>query len=150
MGLKRGFFGCLILACSAGAQTVTYSEQIAPIVYNNCTTCHRTGQVTPFTLMSYSDVKQHAPTIASVTQSKYMPPWKPESGWTALRNRRTSARAPCNTTRYEQVRVDHALSRCHHVPWPDHVGRGRAGAAHIARALPGADRGGRKNSDAEL
>src|SRR5665213_337878 len=89
MGLKRGFFGCLILACSAGAQTVTYSEQIAPIVYNNCTTCHRTGQVTPFTLMSYSDVKQHAPTIASVTQSKYMPPWKPESGWTALRNRRT-------------------------------------------------------------
>ncbi len=70
-------------------QTVTYSQQIAPIIYNNCTSCHRTGQVTPFTLMSYSDVTQHAPTIASVTQSGYMPPWKPEKGWTPFRDQRS-------------------------------------------------------------
>jgi uncharacterized protein (TIGR03437 family) len=80
----------LIVAFAAGlnAQTVTYSEQIAPIIYGNCTTCHRTGQVTPFTLMSYSDVKQHALTIASVTQTGYMPPWKPEKGWMSFRDQR--------------------------------------------------------------
>ncbi|NDJ15172.1 MAG: cytochrome c, partial [Acidobacteriia bacterium] len=53
----------------ATAQTVTWAEHIAPIIYNNCTKCHRAGQVAPFTLASYSDVKQRARTIASVTQS---------------------------------------------------------------------------------
>ena len=88
-GVWRGL--ALTVLCLAGqgaAQTVTWSEQIAPIVYNNCTTCHRTGQVTPFTLMSYTDVKQHAPTVAAVTQSRYMPPWKPEPGWTSFRDTR--------------------------------------------------------------
>ena len=79
---------CLWTALTLCAQTVNYSQQIAPIIYNNCTTCHRTGQVTPFTLMSYADVKQHAPTIAAVTQSGYMPPWKPEAGWTSFRDQR--------------------------------------------------------------
>jgi hypothetical protein len=46
----------LILTPAALGQTVTWSEQIAPIIYGNCTSCHRTGQVTPFTLMSYEDV----------------------------------------------------------------------------------------------
>ena len=39
------------LASAAMAQTVTYSEQIAPIIYNNCTICHRPGEVAPFPLM---------------------------------------------------------------------------------------------------
>jgi uncharacterized protein (TIGR03437 family) len=82
-------FLLLALSVPAAAQSVTYSEQIAPIVYNNCTKCHRTGQVTPFTLMSYSDVKQHAPTIAIVTQTHYMPPWKPETGWMQFRDQRS-------------------------------------------------------------
>ncbi|MEP6716653.1 MAG: hypothetical protein ABJC09_13870 [Terriglobia bacterium] len=67
---------------------ITWSEHIAPIIYNNCTTCHRTGQVTPFTLMNYQDVAKHALTIASVTQTRYMPPWKPEPGWASYRDER--------------------------------------------------------------
>jgi uncharacterized protein (TIGR03437 family) len=78
----------LILTAAALGQTVTWSEQIAPIIYGNCTSCHRTGQVTPFTLMSYEDVTRHAPTIAAVTQSGFMPPWKPEPGWAAFRDER--------------------------------------------------------------
>ena len=79
----------LFTALPMAAQTVTFANQIAPIIYGNCTSCHRTGQVTPFTLMSYSDVKQHAPTIAVATQSRYMPPWKPETGWTPFRDQRS-------------------------------------------------------------
>lgn len=69
-------------------QSVTYTEHIAPIIYNNCATCHRAGQVAPFTLTSYSDVKQRARTIASVTSSRYMPPWKAEPTAYAFRNER--------------------------------------------------------------
>jgi uncharacterized protein (TIGR03437 family) len=89
MAKVRYLLVAVLFSGAAAAQTVTYSDQIAPIVYNNCTTCHRTGQVTPFTLMSYSDVKEHAPTIAVVTQSRYMPPWKPEVGWTPFRDQRS-------------------------------------------------------------
>jgi uncharacterized protein (TIGR03437 family) len=70
------------------AQTVTFSEHIAPIVYNNCTKCHRPGQVAPMTLMSYDDVRRFGGTIASQTQSRFMPPWKPEPGWVAYRDER--------------------------------------------------------------
>jgi hypothetical protein len=36
----------------------TFTEHIAPIVFNNCTSCHRPGEAAPFALMSYADVKK--------------------------------------------------------------------------------------------
>ncbi len=77
-----------LVQLTAFAQSVTWSEQIAPIIYGNCSQCHHAGQVTPFTLMSYEDVAKHGPTVASVTQSRFMPPWKPETGWVAFRDER--------------------------------------------------------------
>ncbi len=70
------------------AQTVTFNEQIAPIIYGNCSKCHHPGEVAPFSLLSYDDVRSHARTIVTVTQSHYMPPWKPEPGWSAYRDER--------------------------------------------------------------
>jgi len=72
----------------AGAQTVTFSEHIAPIIYNNCSKCHRPGQVAPFSLLNYNDAQQHGQMIATQTQIRYMPPWKPEPGWVAYRGER--------------------------------------------------------------
>lgn len=73
------------MAC---AQTVTYSEQIAPIIYQTCTGCHRPGQIAPFTLMNYDDTVRHALTVNSTVQTRYMPPWKPEPGWMPYRDER--------------------------------------------------------------
>ncbi|HWY09953.1 MAG TPA: hypothetical protein VN026_01450, partial [Bacteroidia bacterium] len=36
--------------------TITWSEHIAPIIFKNCSSCHRPGEAGPFTLLSYSDV----------------------------------------------------------------------------------------------
>jgi hypothetical protein len=59
------------------AQTpVTFSEHVAPIVFANCTTCHRPGEAAPFSLLSYRDARPLAKAIASATASKVMPPWK--------------------------------------------------------------------------
>src|SRR5450432_655157 len=88
---ERWLPACVALlscAATANAQTVTFSEHIAPIVYNNCSTCHRPGQVSPFSLLSYDDVRQHGQTIATQTQIRSMPPWKPEPGWVAYRDER--------------------------------------------------------------
>src|SRR5262245_9731899 len=53
----------------------TFSEHVAPIVFNRCASCHRPGEAGPFPLLSYDDVRKRAKLIASVTQKRYMPPW---------------------------------------------------------------------------
>src|SRR4030095_12949799 len=59
------------------AQTpVTFSEHVAPIVFANCTTCHRPGEAAPFSLLSYRDARPLAKAIASATASKVMAPGK--------------------------------------------------------------------------
>jgi hypothetical protein len=57
------------------SNTVTFSEHIAPILYQNCVACHRPGEAAPFSLISYDDVKKRGALIARVTQTRYMPPW---------------------------------------------------------------------------
>src|SRR5579875_1866309 len=59
----------------------TFSHDIAPIMYQNCTTCHRPGQIAPFPLVSYGDAQKRAGQIAAVVDSRYMPPWKAEPGY---------------------------------------------------------------------
>lgn len=60
---------------------LTYTKDIAPIVLDNCATCHRPGQSAPFPLLTYSDVKRHARQIVEVTDSGFMPPWLPVAGF---------------------------------------------------------------------
>jgi len=55
--------------------TPTFAADVAPIVYNNCSTCHRPGQAAPFSLLSYEDVKRRATLIVDATARRYMPPW---------------------------------------------------------------------------
>src|SRR5260370_25294912 len=70
----------LIAAVPAFAATlpVTFYRDIAPIVYQNCSPCHRPGESAPFPLLSYDDARRHARQIADVTNRRYMPPWPPE------------------------------------------------------------------------
>ena len=60
-----------------GKNSVTFNADIAPIIHNKCAMCHRPGQVGPFSLLTFKDVKRSAQTIEAVIDSGYMPPWKP-------------------------------------------------------------------------
>jgi Flp pilus assembly protein TadD/mono/diheme cytochrome c family protein len=60
---------------------VTWSRQIAPLVYNNCTTCHHPGGGGPFSLLTYEDARRWGQQMATVTASRYMPPWLPQDGY---------------------------------------------------------------------
>lgn len=55
---------------------VTFTRHIAPILYANCTECHRPGQVAPFSLLTYEDASKRAEFLAEVTSQRRMPPWK--------------------------------------------------------------------------
>ncbi|HVE82957.1 MAG TPA: hypothetical protein VND93_08930, partial [Myxococcales bacterium] len=59
-----------------------------PILQARCASCHRPGEVAPFSLLTYEDAAKRARQIARVTESRFMPPWKPAPGWTELRDER--------------------------------------------------------------
>jgi len=71
----------------------TYARDIAPLLQANCAKCHREGEVAPFPLVSYADAARRARQIVKVTQSRFMPPWKPEPDFGHFLNeRRLTAR----------------------------------------------------------
>ncbi len=59
----------------------TFNHDIAPIIYQNCSNCHRPGEVAPFALLTYQDVAKRAKLIADITQARVMPPWKATEGY---------------------------------------------------------------------
>ena len=69
------------LGCSGGGEVPTFNRDIAPIVFQHCAPCHRPAGPAPFDLLSYEDVSARAEQIAFVTESRYMPPWKPKRGY---------------------------------------------------------------------
>src|SRR5262249_9903276 len=58
----------------------TFNRDVAPLVFKNCAACHRPGEVAPFSLLTYADVKKRAGLIKKATASRFMPPWKPLPG----------------------------------------------------------------------
>ena len=67
---------------------VTFTETIAPIIYENCVTCHRPGEAAPFSLITYEDVRKRGAMIAAVTKSRYMPPWHAAEGYGEFKDER--------------------------------------------------------------
>ncbi len=85
-------------AKTAAVREVTFSRDIAPILFANCASCHRpidgaAGQPVatsgssedpicvagaPFSVLDYDSVRRHARAIASAVQRRAMPPWLPE------------------------------------------------------------------------
>ena len=65
----------LFFALQSIAQ-VTFTKDIAPIIYNNCTKCHRPNEIAPFSMTNFQEIQPWAPMIKYVTSIRYMPPWK--------------------------------------------------------------------------
>ncbi len=60
---------------------VTYNKHIAPILWKNCSACHRPGEIGPFSLLTYQDAAKRADFLAEITANRQMPPWKAEAGF---------------------------------------------------------------------
>ncbi len=87
---------------------MTFNKDIAPILFENCATCHRPiedgpsvkgGDVlcvagAPFSLLDYESARARAREIAEATLTRAMPPWLPEAGTAS-----SSTRAACATIR---------------------------------------------------
>jgi tetratricopeptide (TPR) repeat protein len=59
---------------------VTFTRDVAPILYENCAACHNPNGPGPFSILAYDAVKERAPLIAAYAEQRIMPPWLPEYG----------------------------------------------------------------------
>ncbi len=57
-------------------RAVTFTEDVAPVLFQQCTPCHRPGQRFPFGLATYQDVVGKADRILAAVTSRRMPPWQ--------------------------------------------------------------------------
>ncbi len=65
-------------APSSHASGVTYTKDVAPILYKNCVECHRPTMFAPMSLMSYDEVRPWARAIKQRVARREMPPWDAE------------------------------------------------------------------------
>lgn len=87
---------CLTLLAACGgnkgpAGPVTFTEHVAPVLYSNCTGCHRPGGSAHFSLVTYADAKKYATANAYVTKNRIMPPWPADPHYTEFVMQRVMA-----------------------------------------------------------
>ncbi|MDG2343691.1 MAG: T9SS type A sorting domain-containing protein [Flavobacteriales bacterium] len=68
--------------------TTNYSQQIAPILYSNCTGCHHSGGVGPMSLMTYQEAFDNRFIIQGEVLNGQMPPWPPDTTYSRFRHER--------------------------------------------------------------
>lgn len=53
----------------------TYAEDVAPILYKNCASCHHPGGIGPFSVLDYDSLSSEIDDIRSAIDERQMPPW---------------------------------------------------------------------------
>src|SRR5687768_1916606 len=79
---RIGLPSALIVTTFFGAQapgTPTFSKDVAPILYKNCVSCHRPGEMAPMSLMTYELARPFARSIRTRVELGSMPPWHAEA-----------------------------------------------------------------------
>lgn len=58
------------------AGEVTFSRDVAPILYRRCVACHHPGDIAPMSLLTYQQARPWAAAIREAVLTRKMPPWK--------------------------------------------------------------------------
>src|ERR1700675_2298956 len=74
LGIVAMTAGIGLTADTAGSSP-TFNKDVAPIVFNNCVSCHRPNQIAPMSLMSYKEVRPWARALKDKVVRRQMPPW---------------------------------------------------------------------------
>ncbi len=75
VGLISLTFAASGSANSPTKREVTFSKDVAPILFKNCVECHRANEAAPMSLMSYKEARPWAKSIKEKVITREMPPW---------------------------------------------------------------------------
>ena len=64
----------------------TFVDDIAPILHENCASCHQPDEIGPMALRTYREVRPWARSIARAVENHDMPPWDADPGYGPWKN----------------------------------------------------------------
>jgi mono/diheme cytochrome c family protein/peroxiredoxin len=76
---------------------ISYAQTIAPILIDNCVTCHRQGGIGPWQMTSYDMIKGFSPMIREVVRTGRMPPWHADPHYNEFSNDRSLSKEEIKT-----------------------------------------------------
>src|ERR1700693_5220963 len=79
------------------ASNLTFNKDVAPIVQQHCQTCHRPGEGTPFSMLTYEDARPWATAMKRMVVSRAMPPWFEDGHTEKFENNRSLTQAQIDT-----------------------------------------------------
>lgn len=98
---NRGWFVVLLALVGApafgGDAKITFCKDVALIFYSKCVSCHRPGEIGPFSLTDYASARPWAKSIRKAVFERVMPPWHADSSKTAFLNDRSLTQAEIGT-----------------------------------------------------
>ncbi len=86
-----------VLGAAPAPKTVTYSKDVAPILQQNCQSCHRPGEAAPMAFTSYKDTRPWAAAIKEAVALKKMPPWFADPHYGKFSNDRSLSQKDVDT-----------------------------------------------------
>ncbi len=60
---------------ASAKKSVTFNQDIAPLLNQHCSECHRPGEAAPFSTLTYKDARPWAKSIREKVVNRTMPPW---------------------------------------------------------------------------
>src|SRR5258706_8960615 len=76
---------------------LTFTKDVAPILQQNCQTCHRPGEAAPFSLLTYEQARPWSKAIKDAVLQKKMPPWFADPQFGRFANDASLSQSDINT-----------------------------------------------------
>ena len=86
--LPAVFAGVRAQTAETAAPSPTFSNDVAPILYKHCVSCHRPGEIGRMSLLTYDQARPYAKAIASAVTNRTMPPWHADAPAGTFHNER--------------------------------------------------------------
>jgi hypothetical protein len=96
-GVLCAAFVALPALASAQSRSVTYHEDVVPVLQKHCQACHRPGEAAPFSMLTYRDTRPWAAAMKRAAVSRQMPPWHADPSVGHFKNDRRLAQAEIDT-----------------------------------------------------
>jgi hypothetical protein len=76
-------------ARQSAAPAVTFHKDVVPVLQKNCQSCHRPGQIGPFSMLTYKETRPWARAIKQAVVTRAMPPWFADPSYGHFNNDRS-------------------------------------------------------------
>src|SRR6266478_6081233 len=91
------FAAALLAAAASSPTSPTFNKDVLPILQKQCQQCHRPGEVSPMSFLTYKETRPCAKAIKDAILTKKMPPWFADPNYGHFRNERRLTEAEIRT-----------------------------------------------------